>query len=119
MKKAILFVSVITLFIASCTFKKGELPKISAVNSTCDSTVHFYPTITNIISGNCNGRSCHGSGSSLDYTSYNLFLPHVTDGAVLKRVVNLQGNPMPAAGPIPDSLRNRLNCWIQQGALNN
>jgi hypothetical protein len=129
MKKVILFVSVTVLFIVSCTFEKYEVPKVTGNGAAvCDSTVHFYPTIYNLLNdaSQCGNHNCHGATSALPYVSrgnvastYSLFKPHVDNGSVLTRVVNLQGNPMPASGPIADSLRSQLRCWIQQGALNN
>ena len=119
MKKVLFFSAIIVLFIASCKFDKGDVPPpISAF--TCDSTVH-YSTIANIIATNCgsHGSGCHEAGATRDYSTWALFYPHMTNGALLNRVVLLQGNPMPAAGPLPQATRDLIHCWILEGGPQN
>ncbi|MEI6489045.1 MAG: hypothetical protein WCP52_08790 [Bacteroidota bacterium] len=126
MKKILLLGSVVVLFIESCTFEKYEVPKVSSTASQCDSTVHFNPTIKNIFITQCGsgGHHCHNAnttdvGASPFNSDYTLIMQYVNDGSIMSRVVNLQGIPMPSAGPISDTLRSQLKCWISQGAPNN
>ena len=117
MKKAILFVSLTGLFITSCTFDKGELPKISGTTSPCDSTVHYNPTISNIISTNCGAPSCHGTHTTTSQLTILSVLQG--DAANVKNRINGIGNIMPQTGPLSASDLSKLNCWINNGALNN
>lgn len=120
MKKIILLFTLSTLVIVSCKFDKGELP-VAASTFKCDSTVHYNPTIANIILTNCQpphgGSGCHEAGGSRDYSTWALLSAKVTNGSLLNRVVNLK--TMPAAGPLPDSLISRIHCWITEGGPNN
>ena len=124
MKKALFFVAIITIVFASCKFDKGDVPPPAASTFVCDSTVH-YSTIANIIATSCqptggsHPSGCHEAGGLRDYSSWALFYPHMSNGALLTRVVNLQGASMPAAGPLPQATRDLIHCWILEGGPQN
>ena len=131
MRKPLLFASALVLaviVINSCTFEKYEVPTSASSAATCDSTVHYYPTITNILTTQCSQgtQHCHASGTTaagaINWgTTWSLVAQNANNGSnsILTRVCNLQGIAMPLAGPISDTLRSQLRCWILQGALNN
>ena len=118
MKKAILFVSLVLIFIGSCTFEKGDIPKkVDAFK--CDSTVH-YSTINNIVNNFCDGDACHGTTTTESIVlvdNYGNLKSEVDKGKLLERVITLKN--MPAAGPIDDSLISRIHCWITEGGPHN
>jgi hypothetical protein len=120
MKKIVLLISVSFIYLISCTDAKGPLP-IVAAKSACDSTVHYSSTIAPIIIANCLASHCHNAGSvNGDYTSYAGLQIRVNDGTLNSCVVLRTGpDPMPAAGPLSDADKSKINCWIQQGGLNN
>ena len=115
MKKTILFVSLSGLFITSCTIEKGELPKIAT--TTCDSTVHYNPTISNLILTNCGAPSCHGAHT----TTHQLTVYSILQGDIsnVSDRINGRGAIMPQTGALSASDLSKLNCWISQGAPNN
>jgi hypothetical protein len=116
MKKALLLVPIVLLFITSCTFEKGELP---VAQFKCDSTVHYHPTIDSIMVHSCTTAGCHlhgGTGNG-DFTTYTGLKSKVDNGSLMNRVVVLKN--MPAAAPLSDADINKIHCWIIQGGLNN
>ncbi len=120
MRKTLLFVSVLVLaaiLINSCTFEKYEVPTSASSAATCDSTVHYNPTVKNIIQTNCGAPSCHGAHS----TTSQLIIVSVLQGDAtnVKARINGVGNIMPQTGPLAASDLSKLNCWLTQGALNN
>jgi len=112
--------------ILSCTKNKGLLPQ-AKIKTLCDSlNVKFSTDINPIIQANCAVQGCHVSGGlgNGDFTTYNGISAKadapVGNGALRKRA--LEGNPswMPLGlGPLPLSQRQKIDCWLQSGAMNN
>ena len=118
MKKTILFVSIILLFIASCTFDKYEVPRIStSASSSCDTIVHYATTIAPLILSTCATSGCH------DGTQSNLAVYHVLQvhsAAVVDRINGRNGALMPSAGaPLSAADISKITCWVNQGAQQN
>jgi len=111
---------VLITFIA-CTKTKTEVPVDTGI--TCTDTVFFQNEILGeIMNVSCNTVGCHDAGTgSAGYTienysqvaaNANLFLSVIRyDAGVL---------PMPqGSAKLADSLIQKLDCWIQQGKLDN
>jgi hypothetical protein len=108
----ILFV-VLGLAMSSCS--KDNTSKY-ALNANCTDTVSYSQDIVPILENNCNG--CHNSGAG----GYS-FTDHTETAANASAILNsLYGTTqlMPLGGPaLPDSLIEKVQCWINQGKLNN
>ena len=115
MKKLfVLSISVGLINLSACKFDKGELPK-PQVASMCDS-VTYTKTIAPIITKNC--ISCHKSGfSSGDFTTY-AGVKQKADASSLKTKV-ITELLMPPTGPLSVQDRDKIRCWLDNGAKNN
>lgn len=112
------------VFQNSCIKDQGELPQAKKVN-VCTVAVSYSVDIVPIMTNNCSTKGCHtstGTGKG-DFTNYAGVASKadapVGNGSIRARALN--GNPswMPTGGPIADSLRQKIDCWLQQGAQNN
>lgn len=121
MKKKIPFLLTPLVFIAltwilpsACTKAKAPIPITEA---TCADTISFSQQITPMIQDNCS--SCHGTGAGTSPVLSN----HAEIAANAEAILNaLHGTPqlMPQGGPaLADSLIQQVDCWIQQGKMNN
>jgi hypothetical protein len=95
----------------------------TTTGNTCSTTVSYSLTVAPFISTNCSSTSgCHEGGSvNGDYTSYAGLSAKVTDGKLNNRVVVVKDMvtwPIQST-PIPSTDVNKIDCWIQQGGLNN
>jgi hypothetical protein len=80
--------------------------------------VSFSQDVWPIISENCAG--CHGIGNSTGYVFTNHTTVSLNANAIVGSMRNEGFQLMPIGGPaLPDSLIQKINCWIQQGAPNN
>lgn len=113
MKKVFIFFFFTLLIFGSCTYTKVEVP---AKEDTCN-TISYANDIVPIVTANC--TSCHSSGfASGDFTTYAAIKLRADNGVLKNRIV-IQRDMPPAPATIPDSLRKKIDCWIQQGAPNN
>jgi hypothetical protein len=82
----------------------------------CNDTISYSQDIRPILENNCNG--CHDTGAG----GYS-FTDHTETAANASAILNsLYGTTqlMPLGGPaLPDSLIQKVQCWINQGKLNN
>lgn len=125
MKKAYLlfYCAYFIIFYGSCTKDKGMLPFSSGVSqSLCDSlNVKFSSDINPIIQNNCAVSGCHTSSAMAGGIDYSIGYAAIDTGRIRARV--LVGPPanswMPPAGPLSASDREKIECWIKDGAHNN
>lgn len=87
------------------------------------STISYSATIAPIITTNCaTVSSCHGSGSvNGDYSAYSGLSAKVSNGTLNTRVVVVKDmTTFPYVVPSLSSAQiGQIDCWIQQGGLNN
>ena len=107
----------------SCVKEKGQMP---AKKSSCDSlNVKWSTFVQPLIQTNCLNPGCHdpASGanytSGIDLTSYALVKAKVDAGKIRARVIDANPSWMPQGGPLPSSDREKIDCWLQNGALEN
>jgi hypothetical protein len=117
-------ISCLVTFVAishySCMKDKGRIPREIATQSFCDSLNVKYSThIQSMMVTQCATTGCHdGSGSApLDLNNYADLKTFYDFGTLKSRVIDLKD--MPPAGPLPDSLIQKLKCWMDAGAQNN
>jgi len=84
----------------------------------CPDTISFSNQILPLIQSNCTG--CHDVGNGTAYTFTNHANISSSADAILG---SMRGNGyklMPQGGPaLPDSLIQKVECWIYQGKLDN
>jgi len=115
--KNIILLFILLIQIISCKKDKGKIPITS--QSFCDSlqvkySVHIQP----VIQSQCAISGCHTSGASMgDFTTYSGVKAKVDNGSFENRVLTLSN--MPPVGPLPDSTKKKIDCWLKAGAPNN
>ena len=125
MKQSQIFFSIICLLILfavsyySCTKDKGFVPITD--DRMCDSlNIKYSSDIQPIIQTYCaTSASCHDAGSSNAYTTYDAVKARADDHSLRKRA--LYGDPsfMPPSGLLPKLMRQKIDCWLKDGAPNN
>lgn len=109
MKYSVLFIAIIAL--VSCT-------KDMAPDPNCPTQISFSQDIVPILQNNC--VSCHSGGTPPDLTTYAS--TSAAADMVLSRMSLANGDPslMPQGGPrMADSIIQKIQCWIDQGKLDN
>ncbi len=112
----------VLVFLGSCLFislsscRKDKIQ--STVDTNCIDTVSFSQAVLPIIQQNCTG--CHDVGNSTPYTLTNHTNISNNALAVIGSMHGQSYNLMPQGGPaLPDSIIQFVQCWINQGKLNN
>ena len=104
----------------SCLKEVAPLQKKPTITvAFCDSlNVKYSTDVAPIMQGYCVG--CHFTGGqSPDLTNYSGVQGAALNNTLYDRAVGPNAD-MPSGGPLlADSLRQKLDCWIQKGALNN
>mgnify|MGYP005701874147 CR=1 FL=1 len=119
-KKGLAIVGLASLMLYACTKEKVVVPAATANSAAVDTciTISYATDIAPMVSASCNSASCHKSGSLFgDFTSYAGLKAVANSGSLNNRVVVLK--TMPSSGPFTDEQRKKIECWIEQGALNN
>lgn len=113
-KFIVIIIAIYTSILFSCDKDKVAY----TVPPNCPDTVSFTNEVLPIIQNNCSG--CHSAGNGTAYTLTN----HGNIAASADAIIgSMKGNGyqlMPKGGPaLPDSLIQKVECWIFQGKLNN
>ncbi|MBN8694368.1 MAG: cytochrome c [Bacteroidetes bacterium] len=109
MKKIVLVIGAIVcaniIIVSSC--KKSKNIKCDGTNST------YNGNIKPIISANCTGSGCHGTGSGNgDFTTYAGLKPFLDNGKFKSEVLDKQSMPKGAAKLSDDEL-SKITCWAE------
>ncbi len=114
MKKLLLFAFLGTS-IVSCK-KDGSTSSTSTnTSSSCSKTISYKSDIAPMMSTYC--VSCHSSGQAnggVNLSSYSSVSSNAS-----RSLSSIKSGSMPPMGSIPDSLVQKLSCWISQGKANN
>jgi hypothetical protein len=95
---------------------KDKVPAI--IDPNCVEDVSFANDVWPIIEQNCTG--CHGVGNSTGYVFTNHTNVSFNANAIIGSMRNEGFQLMPIGGPaLPDSLIQKVSCWINQGSKNN
>ncbi len=120
MKKLLLLLTMtlsIALCITACGDDDDENPETMVGDVVC-STVTYDGTIKAIVSTNCNFEGCHAVGSmNGSYEDYAGLKVVADNGKLKTRVIDLK--TMPPTGALPTEQLNQLQCWLNDGALDN
>ncbi len=84
----------------------------------CTDTISFNQEVLPIIQAHCSG--CHGSGNGTGYTLEDYSSVSTNASAVLGSMKGNGYQLMPIGGPgLPDSVIQKVECWMLQGKKNN
>jgi hypothetical protein len=114
---AVLSVSFFLVMISGCAYdNKEELYPPKPADTT---TVSYAVTIKPMLQTNCASSGCHESGGQMpDLTIYQNVFDNRTE--IDRRAAQTNASdPMPSAGQMSASDRDKLGRWIDQGAHNN
>jgi hypothetical protein len=110
--KIILSILFLVLISVSCTKDKVQ----NYPNANCSDTVSFNNEILPLIQNNCTG--CHDNQNGYTLTNHSNISLNST--AIIGAMRNSGYQLMPQGGPaLPDSVIQRIECWVNQGKLNN
>jgi hypothetical protein len=110
--------SFIILFLIVCSCKKDKVELYSTSN--CSDTVSFNDEILPLIQNNCSG--CHDNLNGYSLTNHANISSN--SSAIIGAMRNSGYKLMPRDGfnigyALPDSVIQRVECWINQGKKNN
>ena len=112
----------VAILYSSCVKDQARLP-VALNQSFCDTTDTKYASVIKPImqtycatSNACHDGSAGASGPG-DLNTYNDLKFFYDFGQLQSRVIDLKD--MPPTGPLPDSLINKLKCWMGKGGQNN
>jgi hypothetical protein len=115
--KAYTFIFALTLYLSlifSCA--KDKVAVITPLN--CPDTISFTTQVLPLIQSNCTG--CHnvGNGTGIILTNHSNI--SASANAILGSMHANGYQLMPQGGPaLPDSLIQKVACWLDQGKKNN
>lgn len=109
-------VSLLIVTLGSCRKDKTPEPPIAENPVVCVEEVSFAQKVLPVLQDKC--FSCHANGTS------PAFNDHATVSQQADKIVKsikAEGTPlMPQGGPaLPDSIIQNIECWRNQGKLNN
>jgi hypothetical protein len=126
MKKAvsslmIIVLSAFIIFQVSCVKDVGPLPRVAVSPTFCDSAnVKFSTDINPIIQANCAVFGCHDATTAQNGYDFSQGYSSIDTARIRARVLDGAINGwMPQAGPLPLLDRQKIECWLKDGAPNN
>lgn len=107
------------IVIASCKSDKASMPQPD--KDICDSLpITYSGMIESIVTVSCATIFCHDANSDNgDFTSYIGVKAKVDNGSLRDRVIFGDPSWMPPAGQLSKEDRDKIQCWLNDGALNN
>ncbi len=115
------FLAILMIGLFSCSKDKTNEPIV--VNPSCPDTIYFQDEILGeIMNVSCNTSGCHDAGTgSAGYIIENYSQVAANASLFLSAIRHDDGVlQMPQGSPkLADSLIQKLDCWIQQGKLDN
>lgn len=121
--RKIALAAIMGMTLSACLKDKTIEPAPPPPAGPCADTVFFTADLmTEIFNPSCNISGCHNSTSaSAGYVLDNHSQIAAGSANILKALKHEPGaSPMPAGSPkLADSLIQKLECWIDQGKLNN
>jgi hypothetical protein len=109
------FLLIFITVISSCEKDKvgGNVPYPDVI---CSDTISFANDVLPIIQNNCTG--CHNNSSGYTFTNHQNISSNYA--AIVGSMKGLGYQLMPKGLPaIPDSVIQKIQCWVNQGMKNN
>lgn len=118
MRTYLLLLGLLAVTIYSCTNKEAAAPDTGPEPSGCDAVVITSTDVYATISSRCTG--CHRGATpagGADFSTQNKFLSFVSANTTTfrLRVLSAQADMPPIGGPLRQSLRDSISCWIDKG----
>jgi hypothetical protein len=122
MLRIILISFAIILTTGSCYYDKEEVLYPGSANCTVPATPGFNADIMPILNSRCN--SCHSGvapSAGISLANYTEVKKSVNNGSLIGSITWASGfSPMPKnSGKMPSCEIQKIQTWIDQGALNN
>lgn len=114
----VLFVMLAVSFLSGCYYDNEE--ELYPLTAACETTnVTWAATVQPLIQARCATSGCHVSGGfgPGDFTQYTEVKAKVDDGRFQAEVI--QAGSMPPSGRLAPCDLQKLQVWIDAGALNN
>jgi hypothetical protein len=112
MKNTVIIIFILLNFLTSCRKDKVQVYP----NANCSDTVSFNNEILPLIQNNCTG--CHDNQNGYTFTNHSNI--SANSNAIIGSMRNNGYQLMPKGGPaLDDSIIQRIECWVNQGKLNN
>jgi cytochrome c5 len=118
MRTYLLLLGLLAVTVYSCTNKEAAAPDTGPVPSGCDAVEITAADVYAVITSRCTG--CH-SGSTApkgaDFSTLNKFKSFVSsnEATFRLRALSAQADMPPNGGPLRQSLRDSISCWIEKG----
>jgi len=112
------------VLITSCAKDKSD-PVVIVPSNSCDSTIVSYAAEINpIFLTNCAVSGCHDAPTSSGGNNWESYSEVSTKINMIICAINHNSGcfpmPRPVGSPkLPDSTIQKIECWAEQGALNN
>lgn len=109
--------SILLMFISACTYDKTELTPIPSNEFTGTPTVTYTNYVANVINTNCTGCHSPSGTNQMPYlTTYSEVKTAADNGRIKARAIDGIPTFMPPSGALPQSVRDSLQLWLDQGA---
>lgn len=114
------------LLLSSCYYDKADILYPQSNVSNCDTTnITYANQVSQILNTYCN--NCHGAttaaavGGGINLSNYSSMKAHVDNGSLINSILqNGKASPMPKnANKLDNCSINKIQIWINKGALNN
>lgn len=96
--------------------------KTQIVVNDCPDTISYSAKIAPLINQSCATTGCHAAGSAAGGYNLDGHANVSANAAIILNVIKHESGvtPMPAGAPkLADSLIQQVQCWINQGQLDN
>lgn len=94
--------------------------KEKTTNTNPAPCVASYTTdIKPIVANKCATTGCHGHNGLANLNDYNILKERADNGNINKFVFELKMMPPTAATQLTDAEKEKLQCWLKNGAQNN
>lgn len=108
------------VILVSCVKEKVPIPVITTtppIDPNCPDSIHYSTTINQIMVDNCTG--CHNTSNPMGGFDLSNYAGVTQNTSAVLNSVLATGNMPQGSDKLPDSIVQRIKCWINQGAKNN
>lgn len=110
----VILMTIGALILSSCAYNKKELPE-PVIVPEAGVTITYTDHVKRIIDNNC--IVCHSSSGGQSPLLTNYSQVNSNANRVKARAIDNTPTPMPPGNPLPQALKDTLQFWINQGAL--
>lgn len=116
MKNSIYTISIAILVLATSCLKDKVGDNLPYPEVTCSDTISFSNDVLPIIQNNC--TSCHDNSNGYTFTNHHNIADNYA--AIIGSMKGQGYQQMPqASSALPDSVIQKIQCWVNQGLKDN